>query len=415
MLEVLKRVGTNLVLKIKGIFTSFESKIYVRDLRRVVVYRDGRKCKYPENYDHIVKLGKIKKNEYGNNLGGYELCYGGYKYNLISIFSNEKGEFLKRKYAKSYFTIKFLADKGKVNKNQHDDVDNYCGFYRPFKFKKLDLEKYLPIFEVDTNSLKLINSSILTKKKKNKEGKVHKIINEKGRNGELLYTSNYKKLSSSFFEIRDQGNNLELDKSLISVSIIFAAGLVKICAKLLTFIPIGLGGYLISVENLLAKSCGYLLFTPAIIVKNLVNIGSTIFKALILLLVVDKEKYGDAYLTMWNCQLCEYCKEFIKDLNIIGRVGKSEELSDIDYEEEIIGTWKELNIRRLSINKGLEIAINGSGGSINESMKHSLKKEKLQNGMNEKISEFTNHRSSNLCIRREQDRSDLQRGTPPRT
>ncbi|MGL9725207.1 MAG: hypothetical protein ACR5KV_00150 [Wolbachia sp.] len=42
-----------------------------------------------------------------------------------------------------------------------------------------------------------------------------------------------KKLSTHFSEIRDQNGNLELNKSLIFVPIVFVTSLAKICAKLL--------------------------------------------------------------------------------------------------------------------------------------------------------------------------------------
>ncbi len=407
MLEVLKKVGTNLVLKIKDLFAPSESQVYVKDLRKVMVYKDGRKCRYPENYDHIVRFGKIEKGE-DNNKNMYKLRYGGYKYNLISVLSDEKGEPFKTRDGKSYFTIEFLVDKGKVNRDKHDCNDDYRGFYEPFKFKKFDLAGHLPVFEIDTSLLKLINSSVLTKKKKSKEGKVQEFIDEKGRNGELLYTSDYKKLSTSFFEIRAQGNNLELDKSLISVSVVFIAGLAKICAKLLAFIPMKLAEHLIRRQNSIAKSCGYFLFTTAIMVKNLVNIGTTMLKAPILLFVANKKKYGDAYLTMWNCQLREYWKEFMKDFSVIG-VGKREELRDKD-DEKIIGTWKELNVRKLFVEKGLEERVNNSSEDINKSEEQSLNRKKSQNEIDKRIAEFRNQKGSNVYIRKEQNRRNSQQG-----
>ncbi|QKX02189.1 hypothetical protein [Wolbachia endosymbiont of Dirofilaria (Dirofilaria) immitis] len=408
MLEVLKKIGTNLILKMKVLFAPFESQIYVKDLRKVVVYSDGRKCRYPENYDHVARFGKIEKGKDSNDSGIYKLCYGGYRYNLVSVLSDEKGEPFKTQDDKSYFTIKFLVDKGKVNRNEHDNNDDYHDFYEPFKFKKFDLVKHLPVFEIDTSLLRLVNSSVLTRKEKNKEGKVQEVIDEKGRNGKLLYTSDYKKLCTSFFEIRAQGNNLELDKSLISVPIVFAASLAKVCAKLLAFIPVKLGRHLISRQNLIAKSCGYLLFTPAIVVKNLVNIGATVLKAPILLFVANKKKYGDAYLTMWNYQLGEYWEEFMKDLSVIG-IGEREKLSDRN-DERIVGTWKELNARRLFIEGSLEKGVNRSSGGINKSREQNLNRKKLRNEVDERMAEFENQRDSNIYIRKEQNRRDSQQG-----
>ncbi|QKX01148.1 hypothetical protein GOY14_02265 [Wolbachia endosymbiont of Dipetalonema caudispina] len=407
MLKVLKKVGISCILKIKGLFASFESQaVYVKDLRKVIVYKDGRKLKYPKNYDRIVKLGKIIKSEDSNNDSMYELCYDRYKYNLISVAENEKGNSFITKDGKGYFTIKFLVYKGKLSKDECNDNDDYCGFYKPFKFKKIDLVKYLPVFEIDTSSLKLINSSVLTKEEKNGRGEVHKVIDEKGRNGELLYTSDYKKLNTSFFEIRDQNNNLELDKSLISVPIVFIVGLVKICTKLLAFIPIKLGKCLISRQSPVVKSCGYLLFAFVIIVKNLVNMGATILKVIILLFVANKEKYGDAYLTMWNCQLSKCWEEFMKDFSVIKIEEREEKLGNMD-NRKIIGTWRELNAKRLFIEKSLKNEINESNGSISQSREQSLKKEKLQNEISEGMAEFSSQRNKDFYVRREKSRRGL--------
>ena len=76
MLETLKKWGTDLTLKVKDLFTSPESQVYVKDLRKVMVYKDGRKCRYPKNYDEIVKSGKIieAKNSEGETI--YKLLYG---------------------------------------------------------------------------------------------------------------------------------------------------------------------------------------------------------------------------------------------------------------------------------------------------------------------------------------------------
>ncbi|WP_353276965.1 hypothetical protein [Wolbachia endosymbiont (group A) of Agelastica alni] len=348
MLETLKKWGTDLTLKVKDLFTSPESQVYVKDLRKVMTYEDGRKCQYPKNYDQIVDSGRVvKKNDKlvkdkdGNP--EYQLIYNEYKFDLALVKEIDK---------KSYFTIDFLVSKGRR------EVNDYSKFYKPFKFSKIDLEKHVPVFEVDTKLLELTNSSVLTKEVKNKEGKVQEVIDEKGRNGKLLYTSDYKKLNTHFSEIRDQNGNLELDKSLISVPIIFVASLAKVCAKLLTSLPIKLGEHLISKQNPIAKSFGYLLFTPAAAVKNSVNMVATILKAPILLFVANKEKYGDAYYTMWKHQLKECWEEAKSDFNVI----KGEERLKPDHgnRKSLVGTWDELNARRPDIERDLEKALNSS-------------------------------------------------------
>ncbi|WCR59564.1 MAG: hypothetical protein PG978_001000 [Wolbachia endosymbiont of Ctenocephalides felis wCfeF] len=62
MLETLKKWGTDLTLKVKDLFTSPESQVYVKDLRKVMTY-NGKKCQYPKNYDQIVESGKIIKGK----------------------------------------------------------------------------------------------------------------------------------------------------------------------------------------------------------------------------------------------------------------------------------------------------------------------------------------------------------------
>ncbi|WP_386086953.1 hypothetical protein [Wolbachia endosymbiont (group A) of Norellia spinipes] len=383
MLETLKKWGIDLTLKVKDLFSSSESQVYVKDLRKVMIYEDGRKCQYPKNYDQIVDSGrvvkkndKLVKNKDGNP--EYQLIYNEYEFDLALVKEIDK---------KSYFTIDFLVSKGRR------EVNDYSKFYKPFKFSKIDLEKHLPVFEVDTKLLRLTNSSFLAKKGcfiNDDTGEVdEKDRDEKGRNGKLLYTSDYKKLSTHFSEIRDQNNNLELDKSLISVPIIFVASLAKVCTKLLTSLPIKLGEYLISEQNPIAKSFGYLLFTPAMAVKNLVNMGATILKAPILLFVADKKKYGDAYFTMWKHQLKGCWEEAKSDFNVI-KGGERLKPGQKDHKPlSIVGTWDELNARRPGIEKDLEKPSNKSSESIDKSREpdigKSLKKEKLQNKSNEKI------------------------------
>ncbi|WP_353275605.1 hypothetical protein [Wolbachia endosymbiont (group A) of Pipizella viduata] len=376
MLETLKKWGIDLTLKVKDLFSSSDSQVYVKDLRKVMIYEDGRKCQYPKNYDQIVDSGRVVKNKDGNP--EYQLIYNEYKFDLALVKEIDK---------KSYFTIDFLVSKGRR------EVNDYSKFYKPFKFSKIDLEKHLPVFEVDTKLLRLTNSSFLAKKGcfiNDDTGEVdEKDRDEKGRNGKLLYASDYKKLSTHFSEIRDQDGNLELDKSLISVPIVFATSLAKVCTKLLTSLPIKLGEYLISEQNPIAKSFGYLLFTPAMAVKNLVNMGATILKAPILLFVAGKKKYGDAYFTMWKHQLKGCWEEAKSDFNVI-KGGERLKPGQKDHKPlSIVGTWDELNARRPGIEKDLEKPSNKSSESIDKSrepdIRKSLKKEKLQNKSNEKI------------------------------
>ncbi|WP_265041989.1 hypothetical protein [Wolbachia endosymbiont (group B) of Melanostoma mellinum] len=415
MLETLKKRGIDLTLKVKDLFSSSESQVYVKDLRKVMIYEDGRKCQYPKNYDQIVDSGRVvKKNDKlvkdkdGNP--EYQLIYNEYKFDLALVKEIDK---------KSYFTIDFLVSKGRR------EVNDYSKFYKPFKFSKIDLEKHLPVFEVDTKLLRLTNSSFLAKKGcfiNDDTGEVdEKDRDEKGRNGKLLYASDYKKLSTHFSEIRDQDGNLELDKSLISVSIVFATSLAKVCTKLLTSLPIKLGEYLISEQNPIAKSFGYLLFTPAMAVKNLVNMGATILKAPILLFVANEKKYGDAYLTMWKHQLKECWKEVKSDFNVVTN-GERPKPKQKDHKPlSIAGTWKELNARKSDIEKNLEKGLSKNSESIDKSRElvvgESLK-EKLQNKTDEKVAAAVNQKSNTPHIDREiERRQDSSRnvGTPSRS
>lgn len=415
MLETLKKWGIDLTLKVKDLFSSSESQVYVKDLRKVMIYEDGRKCQYPKNYDQIVDSGRVvKKNDKlvkdkdGNP--EYQLIYNEYKFDLALVKEIDK---------KSYFTIDFLVSKGRR------EVNDYSKFYKPFKFSKIDLEKHLPVFEVDTKLLRLTNSSFLAKKGcfiNDDTGEVdEKDRDEKGRNGKLLYASDYKKLSTHFSEIRDQDGNLELDKSLISVSIIFATSLANVCTKLLTSLPIKLGKYLISEQNPIAKSFGYLLFTPAMAVKNLVNMGATILKAPILLFVANEKKYGDAYLTMWKHQLKECWKEVKSDFNVVTS-GERPKPKQKDHKPlSIAGTWKELNARKSDIEKNLEKGLSKNSKSIDKSRElgvgESLK-EKLQNKTDEKVAAAVNQKSNTPHIDREiERRQDSSRnvGTPSRS
>ncbi|MDR2548262.1 MAG: hypothetical protein LBC34_02035 [Rickettsiales bacterium] len=410
MLETLKKWGTDLTLKVKDLFTSPESKVYVKDLRKVMVYKDGQRCQYPKNYDQIVESGeiiekkdrngKLVKDEKGNP--EYQLAYNGYKFDLALV---------KKVDNRSYFTIGFLVSKDRRK------IDDYRKFYEPFGFKKKDLEKHIPIFEAQKTEnskylFELTNSSVLAKKGcsiNDKTGEVNKEDrDEEGRNGELLYTSDYKKLSTSFSEIRDQNGNLELDKSLISVPIVFVAGLAKVCAKLLTFIPMKLGEHLVNRQNPIAKFFGYLLFTPAMAVKNLVNMGATVLKAPILLFVADKKKYGDAYWTMWKHQLKECWKETKNDYSVV-KEGKrpGPEKKDYPDRDTICGTWKELDARRSGIEKELEEGLNESSESTSKLRKQSSEKGKSQNEIN-KQGDDKNRRSPHASRVEEKRRRNSQ-------
>ncbi|MGL9718968.1 MAG: hypothetical protein ACR5K9_10335 [Wolbachia sp.] len=352
MLEALKKWGTDFVLKTKDLFTTSESQVYVKDLRKVMTY-NGRKCQYPKNYDQVVGSGKIIEGKDSDGETIYKLLYGPEDKNGAQ--PSFKLALVKKADDRSYFTVDYKDNQGKQIPIGWLDKS----YFEPLGFSRLDLRKRLPIFEAQRTEnpkypFQLTNSSVLTKKEKNEKGEVEKVIDKEGRNGELLYTSDYKKLNTSFFEVRDQSNNLELDKSLISVPIVFAAGLAKVCTKWLTHLPMKLGEYLVSRENPIAKSFGYFLFTPAVAVKNLVNMGATILKAPILLFVADEKKYGDAYWTMWKQQLKECWEEVKSDYSVV-KDGKRLEPKKEDYpEHKIAGTWKELDARRPGIEKDLE-------------------------------------------------------------
>ncbi|WCR59565.1 MAG: hypothetical protein PG978_001001 [Wolbachia endosymbiont of Ctenocephalides felis wCfeF] len=310
---------------------------------------------------------------------------------------------------RSYFAVDYKDNQGK--QISIDWLDK--SYFEPLGFSRLELRKHVPVFEAQKTEnskypFELTNSSVLTKEVKNKEGKIQEVVDQKGRNGELLYTSDYKKLSTSFSEIRDQNGNLELDKSLISVPIVLAAGLAKICAKLLTFIPMKLGKHLVNRENPIAKFFGYLLFTPAMTVKNLVNMGATVLKAPILLFVADKKKYGDAYFTMWKHQLAGYWEEIKSDFSVI-KDGKRSELEKKDYldRDTICGTWKELDARRPGIEKELEEGLNKSSESANKPRGPEESKEKSQNASNEKRDD-ENRRDSIPHADREERRRNSQ-------
>lgn len=174
MFGVLKKAVTDFTLKAKGLFASSESQIYVKDLRKVMTYTDGRKCKYPKNYDQIVESGKIieAKNSEGETI--YKLLYG--KTDTDGRKPSFELTLVKETDDRSYFTIDSL-----VNREKNKDVKHYDGYYKPFEFSKIDLEKHIPIFEANkTNDpIELTHSSVLMKKVKNGEGKVQGVVDEK--------------------------------------------------------------------------------------------------------------------------------------------------------------------------------------------------------------------------------------------
>lgn len=411
MFEALKKGAIDLTLKAKGLLTSPESQVYVEDLRKVMMY-DGRKCQYPKNYDQIVQSAKIIENRdmHGNAIldkdknPTYKLLYGQKDENgeqpsfRLSLVTKDKDN------DRSYFTINYIDNQGK----QIPINELHKSYFEPLGFSRMDLKKHVPIFEAEKTKdpqypFELTNSSVLTKEVKNKEGKVQEVVDEKGRNGELLYTSDYKKLSTNFSEIRDQNGNLELDKSLISVPIVFATSLAKVCTKLLTSLPIKLGEHLISKQNPIAKSFGYLLFTPAMAVKNSVNMVATILKAPVLLFVADKKKYGDAYFTMWKHQLKGCWEEAKSDFNVI----KGEERLKPEQKDHkplsIVGTWDELNARRPDIEKDLKKQGNDKGVSKSNEILKSPEEE--QNKGNEILSD-----KSKGHVKKLQNERNLQKG-----
>ncbi|WP_341808118.1 hypothetical protein [Wolbachia endosymbiont (group E) of Neria commutata] len=261
---------------------------------------------------------------------------------------------------KSYFTTDFLLNPKR---------DNNSKYYDLFKSSIVSLEGR-SVFEVDT-SCRLTNSSVLGKK---------------GRNGKLLYTAYYvkpdpsknkteidikinTKCNTNFFAVRDQNNNVEWDKSLISVPIVLASGLAKVFANWLTFIPMKLGEFLIGKKNPIAKTVGYLLFTPAAIVKNSVNMLSTILKAPILLFVANERKYGDKYYTKLKYQLKEYWEKAKSDFKVFKDCARELEQEEKRPNLEFTATWDELNKMKPGIKKDLEEKKNSGGKVADETLK----------------------------------------------
>ncbi|MDN5247560.1 MAG: hypothetical protein QWI36_00240 [Wolbachia endosymbiont of Tyrophagus putrescentiae] len=346
MLKTLENGIVNFTMGLKGLFSSSKSEVYVEDLREPVICNSdkyGRLLCYPKNYDKVVDSGVIQqaKDSLGKIIKGeYDLLYGNKDkegkqtlFRLRLVTEDEKS-------GKSYFTISYLIEP------KHNQYEAY---YKPFGFTKSDLKKYLPVFEAEKQdgSYKLSNSSMLTKMVKDKNKEVQEICDEKGRNGHVLYTSDYKSLNNHFSEIRDKHGNLELSTSLISVPIILTGALAKIAVKVLTFLPQRLGEYLVGKQNQVAKAVGYCLFIPAVTVKNLVNMGTVILRSPILWLTRSRKDFGSMYSTMLESQWNECKKEAKNDFEFV-KNGKRERVSNETEKEEkqFFGTWKELNCIR---------------------------------------------------------------------
>ncbi|MDD9331695.1 MAG: hypothetical protein PV340_03560 [Wolbachia sp.] len=349
MLGRLKKVITGFILGTKSQFASSsgKSRVYVKDFRRVMISLNGKKCKYPENYDQVVNSAKIVKEG-----SIYKLVYNGNEFNLSLV--NEAGD-------RSYFTLEFL-----VNPQKHDV--RYPKYYKPFGFSKIDLEKYVPVFEVDLESLKLTNSSVLTKKgffNNNRKSE----INKKGRNGRLLCTSDYQKLNINFFAIRDQNGGMEI-KSVLSAPVVFCTGFAKALAKFVTHYPMKLGERLLSNKHWFVRRIGYALFVFSMVIKNLVNVGANLLRAPILLFTLDKKKYADNYLTAWTYQVKESWNQIKDDYEVL-RSHKRVELEQEDLPKlKFAGTWDELNAIRSDVEKKLENQKSGTNETLSQTSGH---------------------------------------------
>lgn len=355
MLGKLKNGVTNSILGVRRLFTSPEgTTTYVKDIRKVLTYGDGRKCQYPKNYDQIVKFCKIipQTDEYKNLKTDKE---GNTLFKLLYGPKDENGErpsfnlaLVKEACDVSYFTIDFNCPIKQLDESYLTSFGfTILGFTR-----RIHLQKYAPLFEVNTKSLELTNSPVLTKEIK-ENGKINEVLDKEGRNDQLLYISDYKELNISFFEIRDHNKNREWPKSLISVPIVLATSLAEIAASVLTYLPMKLGESLINVENKFVSSVGRILFIPAAVVKNLVNVWATFLRLPICAFVAKREKYGDRYFTMWKYQLKECWKEAKSDFEV-AKDGKRESEQKEKYQNLLptIGTWDELDAKRPELEEG---------------------------------------------------------------
>lgn len=287
---------------------------------------------------------------------------------------------------KSYFTTDFLLNpKG----------DNNSKYYDLFESSIVSL-KGRSVFEVDT--CQLTNSSMLGKKdcKLNDKGEFNEEDRDpKGRNGKLLYNSYYGKpdpsknkneidikinikCNTSFFVIRDQNNNIEWDKSFISVPIVLASALAKVFANWLTVIPMKLGEFLIGKKHPIAKFFGYPLFTAGAIVKHSVNMLSKMPKAIILPFVANEKKYGDKYNTkLWH-QLIGHWDELKSDFDVIKDGKRKPEQEETRPNLEFTATWDELDKIKPGIKKDLEETKNSKKASATLSKSHGAETLKVQ-------------------------------------
>ncbi|HCE59398.1 MAG TPA: hypothetical protein DEQ74_00980 [Wolbachia sp.] len=367
------------ILRTGNFFTSSESLTYVEDVRRPVTHNvenEWRQCKYPGNYDDVVKNGRIQRRKDSQNNpipGEYELLFGDIdeegkqkSFPLTLVIqtveedSSKEGvyhDIIYKDDNKRYFTIKELVGKDLTGQT------NYSRFYEPFEFSKEYLEKYLPVFEVtDINADKkqgkdpiyeLTNSSVATKKVNGQ-----KVSDEKCRNGKLLYTSDSERVNIYFFAIYDEKGNLELAKSLfISVPIMFFTTLPKLFTEYVIAPFMKMGEWLMNRQNSVAQIFGRVLFTPAAIIKNTLNMGATILKTPVLLFTANEKKYGDAYYTRLKEQFKKCWNDLKRDCEVItsGKVPESEEEKG-HTERYMIGTWEELNARKPGIQGEVEVS-----------------------------------------------------------
>lgn len=369
------------VFGIDKFFSQSESQTYVKDRREAVTHNvikdkqniEGRQCRYPGNYHDIVKKGRIqiRKDSQNNPIPGkYDLLFSDKKvkqlrFPLALVIQDITEDPSKTKSftnipcqddSKFYFTIEALVGKDPNNGNEY-----YSGFYKPFEFSTKDLEKCLPVFEVENINAdqkqgkdpiyKLTNSSVVTKKVDGQE-----VPDEECRNGKLLHTSYSGPSYLHAFAITDERGNLELAKSLfISVPIMFVTSSLKIFANFVTAPFMRIGEWLMSRQNPVVQAFGRVLRGSAELTKNVVNMVATIFRIPILLFTANKEKYSDVHYTLWKEQFKEYWNGIKNSYKVItsGKVPESEEAKD-RTEHHMIGTWKELDARKSEIEGKLQ-------------------------------------------------------------
>lgn len=322
-----------------------KSQVYVEDLRTVMLF-NGKILKYPKNYHDIVQNGTIRFSGidsdgnphlelvYGNKATkGKQLCW-----TLTHVAEDEC-------HSKAYYTMYSLVYK---------PVEELgSSFYEPFKFSRLQLRKYAPVIDIKKtgdhdNPYILINSLYLAKEgcSINKEsGEVDdNSRKEKGLNGKLLYYSTYDKQDPRFFVIRDENDRLEIDKSIICFVISLFVYTVIFLRKFLTFLPMIVGEWFLSHQNVFSKVLGNIFFTPFVPFKFLIDMLAIFVKITVLLFAADEKKYGNKYYILWKSELMECFRELKSDCLLI----KSGKRSDNESEYgvyKLIGTWDELNVR----------------------------------------------------------------------